>query len=172
MNANTGITAIELVEKPFDVEPQYLSIREAENELDQVDSDDDESEEAPDRLSDNSSVALCVRAWHIVYDRESAELGEKDSDYRAKQQAGVAFLDAMPPLAGYKKICDYIACVNQAYLWDVVGDKRAARLFFAAKLALSALRSGPSRTYSSNAKLTDAKKTQTKKPARRKPAPA
>jgi hypothetical protein len=145
---------LELVENQLDIESQDTSGQDAGDELDQDESPEisdgdagegegSEPEEAPARLADNPAAALCIRAWHITYNNERAKLAEGANDYDAKQEANDAFLAAMPPLSGHKNIVDFIACVSQAYLWEIMGEKRATRLFAAAKLALIALRSKP-----------------------------
>jgi hypothetical protein len=120
--------------------------------------DDSELEVIPDRLADNKAVALCIRAWHLAYDSECAQLAEDGSHHEARKEADRAFLDALPPLHGYQNICDFIACVNQAYLWEITGEKRTARLYAAAKLAINAyhLKARPSRSRRSKALPTKA----------------
>ncbi|HVN92186.1 MAG TPA: hypothetical protein VMT38_00745 [Terracidiphilus sp.] len=100
-------------------------------------------EEPPERLMDNKSVAKCIRAWHVAYENECAKLPRGESDEDARETANQAFLDAMPPVAGYENICDFIACVNQAYMWDVVCLTRSKLMFTAAKLALAAIHAAP-----------------------------
>ncbi|MGP8186175.1 MAG: hypothetical protein ACLQKY_08880 [Terracidiphilus sp.] len=101
------------------------------------------TEEAPDRLTENDAVANCVRAWRITMKNERAELDEGDSEFEAEKVANDAYLGAMPPLTGYRNICDFIACVTQASMLDVIRQKQAEHLLAAAKIALSALRLEP-----------------------------
>jgi hypothetical protein len=100
-------------------------------------------EEAPNRLSENNAVAECLRAWNITMDNERAKLDEDDDGRHAEKEANEAFLAAMPPLSGHKNICDFIACVTQAYMWEIIRHQQADHLFAAAKIALSALRLEP-----------------------------
>jgi hypothetical protein len=177
---NTSITALELVGNNLDIRSQDPSGRELEEDkLDELESaevshdnsgedNDGDSEQAPARLSDNKAAALCIRAWHITYDHERAKLAQGANDYNAKQEANDAFLAAMPPLGGYRNICDFIACVSQAYIWEIISEKRTARLLAAAKLALSALRAKPkpappSQTNSGNTRKNGAEKTRSGK---------
>ena len=129
----------------------------------ETESEDDDETEAPDRLSDNNAVALCISAYNITLDKERAKLDEDDHDFDAKEVANKAFLAALPPLSGYQNICDFIACVNQAYLWEIIGEHRAARLFAAAKLALGAFRSEPKRARSTKKRAGRPKGKKAKK---------
>jgi hypothetical protein len=112
-----------------------------ESQIDSQDESQDESTtEAPNRLSENNAVAECLRAWQITIENERAKLDEDDSEDDAEKEANEAFLAAMPPLSGHRNICDFIACVTQAYMWDIIRHQQADHLFAAAKIALSALR--------------------------------
>jgi hypothetical protein len=123
-------------------ESELESNDESQNES-ETEELDQPAEEAPDRLSENEAVARCLRAWHITMENERAKLDEDESESEAKSEANDAFLAAMPPLSGYQNICDFIACVTQAYMWELIGLKRSEHLLAAAKLALSALRLEP-----------------------------
>lgn len=116
------------------IEPAELATDESESEI-----PDRLTEEVPDRLSENDAVAQCLRAWNITMKNERARLDEGESEYEAEKEANEAFLAAMPPLSGYQNICDFIACVTQAYMWEVIRQKQAEHLFAAAKIALGAL---------------------------------
>jgi hypothetical protein len=109
----------------------------------EIESQDESTTEAPNRLSENYAVAECLRAWQITMDNERAKLDEDDSEDDAEKEANEAFLAAMPPLSGYQNICDFIACVTQAYIWDIIRHQQADHLFKAAKIAMCALRLDP-----------------------------
>jgi hypothetical protein len=49
----------------------------------------------------------------------------------------------MPALSGYQGVCDFIACVAQGQVLGVFAADDAAKLLFAAQVALSALRAQP-----------------------------
>ena len=119
-------------------EAAELATDESEEE-----SQDESTTEAPNRLSENNAVAECLRAWHITMENERAKLDEDDSEDDAEKEANEAFLAAMPPLSGHQNICDFIACVTQAYMWDIIRHQQAEHLFAAAKIAMSALRLDP-----------------------------
>jgi hypothetical protein len=125
-----------------DYESENASQHESENE-NSSETPDEPTEEAPNRLSENDAVAECLRAWHITMENERAKLDEDEDERDAEKEANEAFLAAMPPLAGHRNICDFIACVTQAYMWDIIRHQQAEHLFAAAKIALSALRLEP-----------------------------
>ena len=76
-------------------------------------------------------------------DNERAKLDEDEDERDAEKEANEAFLAAMPPLSGHQNICDFIACVTHAYMWEIIRHQQAEHLFAAAKIALSALRLEP-----------------------------
>jgi len=95
---------------------------------------------APDRPTQNSAVARCLRAWQRAYKKACAE---GDSDFKAKCAGDRAFLRSMPALSGYDNIRDFIACVTYAIVIDVLRSKDAEHLLEAAKVALTTLRQQP-----------------------------
>src|ERR1700734_2220739 len=132
----------ELAIDESDYESEDISKNESKNE-NSSESPDQPTEEAPNRLSENDAVADCLRAWHITMENERAKLDEDEDERDAEKEANEAFLAAMPPLAGHQNICDFIACVTQAYMWEIIRHQQAEHLLAAAKIALSALRLEP-----------------------------
>lgn len=124
------------------IEATALAADESENE-NSTEAPDQPTEEAPNRLSENDAVADCLRAWQITMDNERAKLDEDEDERDAEKEANDAFLAAMPPLSGHHNICDFIACVTHAYMWEIIRHQQADHLFAAAKIALSALRLEP-----------------------------
>src|ERR1700722_16924138 len=127
-------------------ESAELEIDESQDESQDVsttEAPDEPPEEAPNRLSENDAVADCLRAWHITMENELAKLDKDEDDRHAEKKANEAFLAAMPPLSGHQNICDFIACVTQAYMWDILRHQQANHLFAAVKIALCALRQQP-----------------------------
>ncbi|MGA2443206.1 MAG: hypothetical protein ABSH08_19810 [Tepidisphaeraceae bacterium] len=101
----------------------------------------DEPETAnPGRSGENAAVARCIRAWHRAQRKESAAGG---SDYKSSCAGNIAYLRAIPSLAGYENIRDFIACVTFAAITEVIRHKDANHLLAAAKIALAALRQEP-----------------------------
>lgn len=94
----------------------------------------------PDRPSDNPSVLRCIRAWNRAYRKKLNELDEDESDYPATEAGKRYYLRAMPPLAGYQNISDFIACVTYAELTEIIRHSEAENFFGAVKVALGALR--------------------------------
>jgi hypothetical protein len=97
---------------------------------------------APDLNPKQSRVAIkrCCAAWQRAY---KAYMEGKDGDSMAEvfaaHEAGPAYCKAMPPLAGYESIRNFIACVAHGILINAIPQKRANQLLYAARVALSAL---------------------------------
>jgi len=102
----------------------------------------------------NEAVERCNRAWQRAYNKELANIDEDESDYPAKKAGNQAYLRAMPPLSGYQNICDFIACVANALVIDSIATCDAKRLFAAAKIAITAVRSEPAPPKSSRPELS------------------
>ena len=114
---------------------------EPEQELITEETESEESEsEHPDRPSDNPSVGRCIRAWNRAYQKKLKELDEDEDDFEAEEAGKHAYLRAMPPLAGYENIRDFIACVTYAEVVEIILPLNAARYLEGAKIALGALR--------------------------------
>jgi len=54
-----------------------------------------------------------------------------------------AYRDAMPDLAGYENIRDFIACVTHGFVDSIISFSEAPKLLYAAQVALGALRHAP-----------------------------
>ena len=50
---------------------------------------------------------------------------------------GKAFRLAMPPLSGYRNICDFIACAGYGMLMGAIKDESGTKLLYAAQAALA-----------------------------------
>ena len=104
----------------------------------ELESFDEESEaKYPDRPSDNPSVSRCIRAWNRAYHQK---INEDESDHEAEKAGRRYYLRAMPPLAGYENVRDFIACVTYALLIEIIRPFEAEHYFAAANVALGALR--------------------------------
>lgn len=66
-----------------------------------------------------------------------------DPERFARQQAAIAFRDAIPPLSGYENTCGFIASVTYAMLHDIFSYPECQNLLAASKVALAALRVQP-----------------------------
>ncbi len=95
---------------------------------------------------DNPAVASCTRAWERAYRRKLPEIRKGESKWDAENAGNNAYQRAMPPLAGYENIRDFIACVTYGRIIDAVCRDDAHEFFEAAKIALGALRHEPEKT--------------------------
>jgi hypothetical protein len=91
-----------------------------------------------------AAIKRCCAAWQRAYD---AYLGGKPGDNTDKiiaaHRAGPAYCNAMPPLAGYESIRDFIACAAHGILIEAIPQNRANQLLYAAQVALSSLHYEP-----------------------------
>jgi hypothetical protein len=95
----------------------------------------------------NEALDRCMKAWQRTFDLASIDPDDDslappddDSTYFASKQASLAFRDAMPPLAGYENIRDFIACTTYAMLKRIFDKGECQQLFGAAKIAMALLR--------------------------------
>ena len=89
---------------------------------------------------DNPAVARCIRAWHRAYKKEIAdsEIEEGESLYPAEKAGNMAYINCLPPLAGRENIRNFIACVTQALVLDILAKFEVMPLLYAAQVAASA----------------------------------
>lgn len=99
--------------------------------------------ESPDRPAENAAVARCIRAYQRAYKKELASLDKGNSNYPSERAGRKAYLRAMPPLAGYENIRDFIACVTYAELTEVIRHPEAEHFLESVKVAVSAVRHEP-----------------------------
>ncbi len=99
---------------------------------------------------DNAALDRCRKAWQRTFDlasidpkNDSLAPPSDNTTYFARKQASLSFRDAMPPLAGYENISDFIACTTYAMLKDILYKDDCQRLFTAAKIALAVLKAQP-----------------------------
>jgi hypothetical protein len=86
--------------------------------------------------SANHAVARCTQAYA---DAMQSAIDRRRHQYDAGKEAGNAYRQAMPPLSGHENIRDFIACVAQGMLIEVISGSDGARLLYAAQVAHSAL---------------------------------
>jgi hypothetical protein len=96
--------------------------------------------EGPDAVPENPAVARCMNALDRAYDAEFAKCKDEDD---ASEAAVKAYHDAMPRLAGYENIRDFIACVAHGMLIGAITDNQGTRLLYAAQVALTTVRRQP-----------------------------
>jgi len=61
----------------------------------------------------------------------------------AAHEAGPAYCKAMPSLAGYESIRDFLACAAHGILIEAIPQKMANQLLYAAQVALATLHYEP-----------------------------
>jgi len=88
----------------------------------------------------SSAVSRCTTAYRNACKTEMAR-GLKD--WQAADFGKKAFRDNLPPLVGYENVRDFIACIAQAILLNVVDGEEASKLLYAAQIALSAVSKQP-----------------------------
>jgi len=91
-----------------------------------------------------AAIKRCCAAWQRAYDAHlEGTRGDGFDKITAAFKAGPAYRKAMPPLAGYESIRDFIACVAHGILIDAIPQKRANQLLYAAQIALASLQFEP-----------------------------
>ena len=101
----------------------------------------------PFAASANPAVARCVNAWGRVH---KAERAKGKSSSQANSAADRAYLDALPPLSGDENIRDFIACVTQSMIADIILENSGTKYLYAAQAAHTTTR-GQSKTPKSAA---------------------
>ena len=91
-----------------------------------------------------AAIKRCRAAWKRAYDAclEGTD-GDGCARINAAHEAGPAYRKAMPPLAGYESIRDFIACTAYGILLGAIPESRGSQLLYAAQVALAALHHEP-----------------------------
>jgi hypothetical protein len=98
----------------------------------------------PNPQQARAAVKRCCAAWQRSYDAYmEASKGSSTDKIFATHQAGPAYCKAMPPLAGYESIRDFLACAAHGILIEAIPQKRANQLLYAAQIALASLHCEP-----------------------------
>ena len=98
----------------------------------------------PNPKQSRAAIKRCCAAWQRVYDAYMVgKNGSGIAQVVAAHEAGPAYCKAMPPLAGYENIRDFIACAAHGILIDAIPQKRANQLLYAAQVALASLHYEP-----------------------------
>ncbi|MGB7985364.1 MAG: hypothetical protein WCF54_09410 [Terracidiphilus sp.] len=90
-----------------------------------------------------AAIRRCCKAWQRVFDASLAEEADELDKSFAAEIAAPAYCKAMPPLAGYENIRDFIACAAHGILIQAIPEKRANQLLYAAQVALATLNRAP-----------------------------
>jgi hypothetical protein len=102
------------------------------------------SNENPSPALKNAAVAHCCDAWERTFQTKRAE---GQSGFDAGWEANNSYRKAMPPLSGYRSICDFIACVTYGILIEAIPTENSSKLLYAAQVALSSIRSQPKKEH-------------------------
>jgi hypothetical protein len=81
------------------------------------------------------AVARCCDAFQLAYDED---FKKQKNDFLARQVAGQAYRNLMPPLSDKESIRDFVACVAHGLLIKAIEDSSVGKLIYAAQVALSA----------------------------------
>jgi hypothetical protein len=85
-----------------------------------------------------TAIKRCCAAWQRAFDAEmQCREGDNIDKAFAASQAAPAYCKALPPLAGYENIRNFIACVAHGILINAIPQKRANQLLYAAQVALA-----------------------------------
>jgi hypothetical protein len=98
----------------------------------------------PDPKQARAAVKRCCAAWQRVFDAYMKNTkGTSTDEIFAAHAAGPAYCRAMPTLAGYESIRDFLACAAHGILINAIPEKRANQLLYAAQVALATLNCEP-----------------------------
>jgi hypothetical protein len=91
-----------------------------------------------------AAIRRCCAAWQRSYDAylEGTKRSSMDKIFAA-HKADPAYCRAMPPLAGYENIRDFIACAAHGILIEAIPQKMGNQLLYAAQVALASLNYEP-----------------------------
>jgi hypothetical protein len=99
----------------------------------------------------NPAITNCRKAYNQAW---KAVLAKGESEYQSEKAAKRAYRDAIPPLSGPENIRDFIACVADAMLMDLITGSDGARLLYSAQVAHSSLNSPSSKKASPTPAVT------------------
>jgi len=94
--------------------------------------------------SPNAALRHCRAAWQRAFDEYIAD-HDDDNHYRvcATEPAAEAYRNAMPLLAGYEGIRDFVACAAHGILLGTIPKESANQVLYAAQVALATLSHQP-----------------------------
>jgi hypothetical protein len=117
------------------------------------------SDQDTDPDSPKPAIRRCCSAWQRAFkaymkrqakgdvpeestdDQNDEEEGRGYDHIFAAREAGVAYCNAMPMLAGREGIRDFIACAAHGILIDAIPSERTGQLLYAAQIALAVVQS-------------------------------
>jgi len=97
----------------------------------------------PGPNSSNAKAALrrCCAAWQRAFKacKDDPENADDEFDIDAARAAAEAYCNAMPLLAGYEGIRDFVACAAHGILIGAIPQEKSSQLLYAAQVALGSL---------------------------------
>jgi hypothetical protein len=91
-----------------------------------------------------AAIKRCCAVWQRAYNAHlEGNEGDSFDKIDAEHRADMAYCRAMPPLAGYENIRDFLACAAHGILIEAIPEKRANQLLYAAQVALASLNCEP-----------------------------
>lgn len=107
------------------------------------------------RSSAGAALKRCRAAWQRAYNATMAANGNKASEqWRATDNALVAYCSALPLLYGYEGIRDFSACIAHGIAIGAVPPEKTGQLLYAAQVAISSLSQQPKLQPASTARRT------------------
>jgi hypothetical protein len=91
----------------------------------------DAPQASPTRID---AIDLCYHAYRLAW-QAAKDRGASSSTVNL--EADLAFRTALPPLVGFYRICDFIACVAHGVLLGAISGADSSKLLYAAQVASS-----------------------------------
>jgi hypothetical protein len=82
----------------------------------------------------NDAINECYEAYRLAWQAAKARGATSSA---VKIEADHAFRTALPPLVGFYRICDFIACVAHGVLLGAISGADSSKLLYAAQVASS-----------------------------------
>jgi hypothetical protein len=98
------------------------------------------AEASPNPPARNPAVQRCCDARDRSLEESRARNVEK---FEAKMRSEDAYRNALPDLAGYENIRDFVACISHGLLTGDISPINSPQYLYAAQVAISALRLEP-----------------------------
>jgi hypothetical protein len=101
-------------------------------------------ETGPAPSTPKAALRRCCAAWQRSFNAYmGAHKGDSIDKLFAAKDAGEAYCNAMPMLAGYEGVRDFIACAAHGILIGAIPRDRAGQLLYAAQVSLATLHYEP-----------------------------
>jgi hypothetical protein len=98
----------------------------------------------PKPSSPKAALRRCCAAWQRAFNAYmDANKGDDIDKIFAATDAGEAYRNAMPMLAGYEGVRDFVACAAHGILIGAIPPAKSGQLLYAAQVALATLHLEP-----------------------------